>query len=781
MRTTALVLALALLVPLAARAAPAGATALPAAAALPADAAAFKLRMRDDLVAAVQKGHDGLIQRAAAARKKGRALDPWRGYTYWLAAAANLHAVTGERRFLEWAAADLVTQVEAARVAPGDGAPHTVRTSWGEFTDDAARVTTAQKPFVTSFRNMVPFCETYLYLQKHAAAAALTPGQREMIDGQIIASIATHYDSTDFGAHNRGLVDGAAFLFAAAAVPAAPEAAKWRRYGDALTADSMFQWSIEDASIYLPFWQTYTLTLAELQGRAREHIDAVTTRFYFDQYRTLLMPNGLMPDWGDGDWTHSWGWAVANLVRAGSMYKDGRYLDAARRLYTASLDYYKKLDGDSVYAVSLALRWLDETVPLAEHAAEKSAEVVDDLVSKKITFRGPNGGYAMLNYRDEGPYGRFSRDYLNAQLNAFQEKPHHGHSDENAIDLLMAGGTVLLTDGGYRHSTVQTWEDGWRADYYHNKIVARTGQMMPYEGDAFDYITKDRSYHPVRTEKIHFGNFGSLDYSRTRLVDRGRGYTGDRIVLFAPETGLYIIVDSILIDEPGVKVFANVWHPGNILKQGEGYVVSWPERIPIRKEYWPNSHTQELLIQFAGKFDSVIRVKEIERRFNPSKVFYQYLNTYFFKGQRLAFVTVLRPHNPGTFTPAMLEDVRVITGEHDDNRTLGLAFTLNGDPVTVGLKLDRIIGLTNLRGRPMFDWRTGFVTYGKLRTDSDFSFVREHKDGAREIGFFYGCELHYDGKTLFDMPLNKHMYQGADDFRNPLIKDKMPRWHEIIK
>ncbi|MDR2673777.1 MAG: heparinase II/III-family protein [Opitutaceae bacterium] len=756
----------------------------PAAAAAPsapppgaaADVAAFKQQMLDDAIAAVSAAHETHARRLKSARAKGGSLTPWRGYAYTLSAAASLHAVTGEKRFLEWAAADLAAQVEGAQIPAGRTAEVTVDTSWGTFSTGAGAG--GQKPFVTSFRNMVPFCEAYMHLKKQNA---LTAAQRAMVDAQIAASIATHYESTDFGAHNRGLIDGAAFLFAAAAVPDAPDVEKWKRFGHALAADSMFQWSIEDASIYMPFWQTYTLTLAELQGFARDHMSAVTTRLYFDQYRQLLMPNGLMPDWGDGDWTHSWAWIVANLVRAGSCYKDGRYLDAARRLYNASLAHYKKLADDAIYPIGLALRWLDASVPLEPSLVEKSAEVVDDLVSKKITFRGPDGGYALLNYRDEGPHGRFSRDYLNAQLNAFQEKPHHGHADENAIDLLMAGNTVLLADGGYRHATVQTWEDGWRADYYHNKIVARTGQMMPYEGDAFDYITRDRAYHAVLTEKIHFGNFGSLDYSRTRLVDRERGYTGDRIVLFAPGTGLYIIVDSILIDEPGVKVFANIWHPDNILKQGEGYVVSWPERIPIRKEYWPNTHNKELLIQFAGKFDSVSRVKEIERRFNPSKVFYQYLNTYFFKGQRLAFVTVLRPHDPGTFTPAMLEDVRVITGAHDDNRTLGLAFTLDGDPVTVGLKLDPAIGLTNLRGRPMFDWRTGSVTYGKLRTDSDFAFVREHKDGAREIGFFHGCKLQYDGKTLFDMPLNKHMYQGADDFRNPLIKDKMPRWHEIIK
>ncbi|MGH8018673.1 MAG: hypothetical protein ACREIA_10325 [Opitutaceae bacterium] len=88
---------------------------------------------------------------------------------------------------------------------------------------------------------------------------------------------------------------------------------------------------------------------------------------------------------------------------------------------------------------------------------------------------------------------------------------------------------------------------------------------------------------------------------------------------------------------------------------------------------------------------------------------------YFFKGQRLTFITVLRPHPAGGFAEEMLSDVSVLKNERDDGRTLGLQFTLGGERVTVGLKLDQTIGLTNLRGRPMFDATTGAVAYGPLR------------------------------------------------------------------
>ena len=707
-----------------------------------ADTAAFRQQIVADLTRAVERSHTQFARAGSS-----RPVAGLRGQAWMLSALTDLHRATGDARFLTWTKEDLLAMVDQAQDARGQAIP-----------------------FVVSFRNLPPFCMAVLYLRERGL---LDAEQLRRVSAQVSASVATHYPTTDFGAQNRGLIDAAGFYFAAAVVPADPDVAKWRGYGAALAADSWNAWSIEDASIYQPFWLNYTLTLSDLLGTSDAHLRAVTTRFYFDQAKALQLPNGLLPDWGDGDWTHSWAWNFANFVRAASQYRDGTYLEAARRLYTAALAYWGELQGDELYSAGLALRWLDATVPLAAFTQDQSAEVVDDLVSKKIVFRSASGAYALLNYRDEGPFALYQRDYQRTQLAAEQEKPHHGHADENSIALLMDAGTVLLADGGYR----ATFERGWRADIFHNRIVARTG--FPAESDVFDYLRADATYHSVRTEKIHFGNFGSLDYARTRLVDAERGYTGDRLILFAPGSGLTIVVDSILNDTTGAKVFCNTWHPDKILQQGASHVVSRPDRIPIRKEYWPNPPTRELLIQFLGNRDKVTQTREIQRRYNPSQAFYQYLQGTFFKGQRLTFVTVLRSIPSGAFLPAMLEDVTLLTDEHDDGRTLGLRFTLDGDPVTVALKLDQTIGLTNLRGRPMFDWRTGAVSYGALRTDADFAFVRERRDRGHEFGFLYGCALEHAGRTLFNMPLNREMYQGQGDFRVPEIKDKMPRWHAV--
>ncbi len=60
------------------------------------------------------------------------------------------------------------------------------------------------------------------------------------------------------------------------------------------------------------------MTSSEVTGRVEELMGFVTTRYCFDFYSRLMMPNGMLPDWGDGDWTHQWQWFMADMVRSGS-------------------------------------------------------------------------------------------------------------------------------------------------------------------------------------------------------------------------------------------------------------------------------------------------------------------------------------------------------------------------------------------------------------------------------------------------------------------------------
>ena len=95
-----------------------------------------------------------------------------------------------------------------------------------------------------------------------------------------------------------------------------------------------------------------------------------------------------------------------------------------------------------------------------------SQEVLDDIVGKKVVFRGgwdSSASYLLLDYRDEGEGGWLSREYLRQTITVEEEKMTHGHADENSIVLLMNKGSVLLHDGGYRDSLPSGRYGAWRA------------------------------------------------------------------------------------------------------------------------------------------------------------------------------------------------------------------------------------------------------------------------------------------------------------------------------
>jgi hypothetical protein len=681
-------------------------------------------------------------------------------YPYVLWAEAVLHDFTGEACWQEQMEADLGTILAVMR--RGEPAPGWV---------------------TRHFRFLAPVAEAVRRLQTAGRWSAADHAAMGELVGATLRERLTYMD---YGAQNRALIYGTEFIHGARLWPDDTSAPVWTKVGEALIEDSLRGWAQEDASHYEPFWLCYTLEICDTLGCAADFLARFTTRFYFEHPRQMLMPDGLLPDWGDGDWTHSWAWNVANWTRAGSHYRDGRYLDCARRHFAANLPVGRPDDPEMLGGLALALRWLDPGVPMVDGTLTRSDDVVDDLVGKKYVARGDGGAYLLYSYRDEKACGYLTRDYLAKQLHAPEEKPHHGHADEQSVIAMAAGGCVLLADGGYRDDLSQ----GYRADYFHNRIVVRHG--FGQATNPWDELRADNTYSRVSTEKLHGGNFGTLDYLRTRLRDEARGYTGDRLLLFVPATGLTIVVDSVHIDRAGPKQICNLWHPQQIVAHGPHHVISrvpglWlrdtreAAPVPAGPGYWTNPPTHDLLIQFLDNRDKPTLRQSIRRRYAPADVFGQVLRNYFCAGQRLTFVTVLRPHRRGTFAPEWLDEVRVRPAADEAGRTLGLGFLAAGSRVEVGLKLDLNVGLTQLRGRPMFSAVTGLVDYGDgLRTDGDFAYVSAREDGTREMGGIHLGHLELAGERLFRMAPTRRMWQGPEGFSVADCRDRMPRWHEVV-
>ena len=148
------------------------------------------------------------------------------------------------------------------------------------------------------------------------------------------------------------------------------------------------------------------------------------------------------------------------------------------------------------------------------------------------------------------------------------QREHHGHADENSIALLMSGGSVLLHDGGYRPDLPSGQYGAWRADYFHNRVVARKNKRDKTQ-NIYEFLRNSGAYRKVRTQKIDFLKFKDVDASRTRLVDDELGYQWDRVITWLRNKEMFVVIDGIKILRPDYYTFTNLWHTRQIRSQSD--------------------------------------------------------------------------------------------------------------------------------------------------------------------------------------------------------------------
>ena len=146
----------------------------------------------------------------------------------------------------------------------------------------------------------------------------------------------------------------------------------------------------------------------------------------------------------------------------------------------------------------------------------------------------------------------------------------------------------LLHDGGYRDFMPSGPFGAYRADYFHNRVVARDGKIalgqkqgqyrfasperaaVPGQG-LLDFFRNSGAYRPVRTQKIDFLALKHFDLSRTRLIDDHLGYEADRIINYVKELDWFVVFDVIRFKKDTYLTLANLWHTRKISAQGEGW------------------------------------------------------------------------------------------------------------------------------------------------------------------------------------------------------------------
>ena len=726
---------------------------------------AQKREYLEDIRAAAEKGWNDDPAVVAAWKKHADPNVLW-GYNppahpvYCAAVSGFLFEQTHERVYAERAAA-LLSSYGDLRAS----IPHGYAGSRIEYENGV--------PSLTNFFFLPPYVRAYLAIR---SSDALDARQRANIEGEIAESVDFIFRFPEWGAHNRAMLRAEALAYAALALPSHPHAAKWRQMAQVLASDNIRSWEIEDASNYNPVWLHALFSYASAAGDSGVYTSAVM-RYYMEYYTRLISPAGTVPDFGDAGWNNASGGLrlVAVFEKGAAVFRDPALKWAAQSVYNTAKRRESILGIDEAYHLADAFRWAAESVsPVVPSGG--SQEVLDDVVGKKVVFRGgwdSSASYLLLNYRDEGDGGWLSRQYLSQTITVEEEKMTHGHADENSIVLLMDRGSVLLHDGGYRDSLPSGRFGAWRQDYFHNRIVARKNKRDMSQS-LLAFVRNSGAYRRVKTEKIDFLALRSVDMSRTRLVDEELGYRWDRVITWVRDPGYYVVVDGIQAIRPEYFTFASLWHAQNVLERGEHYFDIATDSVPGYR--FPPGRS--LLVFFPETYAKTEGVEDERRHSQQEHVVFQTISSQYKALDMELFVTVLVPHDrsvsPRSFIPAFR-----LLPTSAPYRAVALEVTRGNLKSTLFVKLDLEMEIARENIRPRYLYDAGRVRFGDFETDAHFLYAEETPDSIRYSASNM-LKVVYRGKALMEALPNTHGLQPDGGPDNHVGYSKWRYWEEAF-
>jgi hypothetical protein len=681
------------------------------------------------------------------------------GPPYFARLAGSLYELTGEERYAEVAIEWLVRHHEYKEYFPEE-----MRSARPDYSDGV--------PTLTDFFQMSFFGEAYLFVED---SPSLMEEQRVQIQESIAEGAEYVFHFPEWGPMNRAMLRAYSLLLAAQAVPNHPNAAKWDKMSRVLAADSWGKWDEEDAQIYHPVWLISLVRYADALGD-RSLFDHPTIRYYFDYFTHLLDPTGMVPDFGDARWHANWAWYVALLERAATEYDNDQYHWAAQRIFRAM----RKEMGEAVGVsngmnLADAYRWSEEGRS-GDPPPAASEDVMEDLVGKKIVFRDgwdADANYLLLNYRDEGPYALMARNYLRTTIPVEEEKMHHGHSDENSIVLMMSDGAVLLNDAGYRPRMPSGPWGEFRADYYHNRLVYRTGKRGR-DQRLWEFLRNSGAYRSVETDKVEFWTADEFDVSRTRLTDARAGVQHDRVITWLKGPNVYVVFDIVKFLETDFYTLATLWHGTTVLDRGESHFVTAVD--VIRGNEMPR--TKALRIEFAQGGIRTQGTFGIQRNLEPATAVYQTLSSHYYEGQIETFVTVLAPVDREAPYASPVREIGVLDTPAS-RAGIGVVLEIGGEEVYVCSKTDLLFGLLAANVRPRYTFNSGRVDYGPFTTDASFLYARVGQDSLVWAAT-HMVGVVYEGQELFAAPSSTFTLE-PDDWNTGYGAGKWRFWESSLK
>jgi len=580
-------------------------------------------------------------------------------------------------------------------------------------------------PAISNFFIMPPYTRAYLRIRESGVVDAAA---RAKIEKDLAFSLDHIFYFPEWGAHNRAMLRAESLYYGSLALAHHAHAQRWRQLAETLASDSIKRWEIEDAAGYQAIWLYSLFSYAEVSGQP-DIYQSVQVKYYLDYFVQLLTPHGNIADFGDSHWNGGWERFVPVFEKAAAVYHSPEYKYVAQELTRRAVERMPKGSatvGPTPYlgvgvssAFTDAFRWADDSIP-SRAPSSLSQEVLEDVIGKKVVFRdgwSRMSTFLLLNYRDEGDGGTLARDYLRQNLSVEEEKMHHGHADENSIALLMSGGSVLLHDGGYRPDLPSGQWGAWRADYFHNRVIARKNKREKNQ-DVFEFMRNSGAYRRVRTRKIDFLKFKDAEVSRTRLIDDDLGYEWDRVVTWVKRKEMFVVVDAIKAQRNDYFTFTNLWHTRKILSHDQQLYNTAIDQIGA--DVLPNN--KSLLVYFPENTGKQIGTYNETRHFQDETAIYQTISSFYNAGDMEFFVTVLLPRDARAGANFNARDVRLLTVDKPDKAVaLEISDGLEKSVLCVKLDLDMDLARENIR--PRYQYALGKVRYGDFETDAAFLFA----------------------------------------------------------
>ncbi len=690
--------------------------------------------------------------------------------------AAFLYQKLGSQKYLDWAKQALLDYGAQKSAYPE---------SWVQ---SKLQYQVLGLPAVTDIFSGHKYMQAYRMIRDQAK---FTPEERTKIEGWIAESADFAVATQEWGAMNRATLRADFLMRAAQAIPQHPHAANWTMYAQAMASDSWGKWEIEDATGYHGIWLWSLLSYADAIGDARL-VHTPEMYYYAQYYLNLISPVGTLVEFGDAEMHSAWFRFIPFFEKCAAAYQDPHLKWAANHILTSRLNLNAAKKSISFnYMFIDCYSWGDDNLNPREPDT-RSAEVMDDIVGKKIVFRtgwDPKSTFMFLNYRDEGDGGWLDRDYLRNTIPVDEEKMTHGHADENNIGMLMQDGCLLLYDAGYRDYMPSGLFGAYRQDYFHNRICVRqekmwTGQKagefrysiteaVPGQS-VLDFLRNAGSYRRVRTQKIDFLTFENWEMSRTRVIDDKLGYEWDRVINYLKDPEMFIVFDIVRAQQEEFYTAANLWHTHKILNQGE----HWYDTVydSLRHTAFPTH--KHLLIYFPETDFKFEGVEQSHRNWQSELTIHQTATQHFFPQDVVVFTTVLIPHDADAAIAdilAKVEKVQVDLGR----KGVGIKVKHGAKTFYICSKTDLLMDFCRDNQRPRYHYDAGKLKYDDFETDANALFACVD---AATLDFMVvnAVKMTYRGQTYFEQP-NIPFGLASDGKPDRLERGKVRYWKESVK